>query len=65
MRRRRVGDGRRAEHMISLSVIVIGSISCVWRRTNPEKVGPTVRDLSPLTAPANGTDGLARSHRSE
>jgi hypothetical protein len=40
--------------MISLSVIVIGLISYLWRQTFQEKTGFPKRDLSPLDAPVDG-----------
>jgi hypothetical protein len=51
-----VGYGGRTEQMISLSVIVIGLISYVWRQTIQEKAGFPMRDFSPLDTPVDGLE---------
>jgi len=51
-----VGYGGRTEQMISLSVIVIGLISYVWRQTFQEKTGFPMHDLSPLDVPVDGLE---------
>jgi len=48
-----VGYGGRTEQMISLSVIVIGLISYVWRQTFQEGAGFPMRDFSRLDTPEN------------
>jgi amino acid transporter len=46
-----VGYGGRTEQIISLSVIVLGLASYVWRQTFQEKAGFPMRDLSLLDGP--------------